>query len=103
MDGCERYVIKKVENNVFRFRVRRKMANNHNRTVYQRDDGSWVNKRNDADRASSVHETQKEAEQAAREMLKNQGGGELSIMGLDGKIRSKHTISPAKDPYPPKG
>jgi len=75
----------------------------NNRTVYQRNDGSWVNKRNDADRASSVHFTQKEAEQAAKKMLKNQGGGELTIKGRDGVIRSKDTIGPAKDPYPPKG
>ena len=74
---------------------------NKNRTVFRRD-GSWVNKRNDADKASSLHPTQKEAEQAAREMLKNQGGGELTTKGLNGKIRSKDTIAPAIDPNPPK-
>lgn len=73
------------------------------RVVFRREDGSWVNKRNDSDRASSVHNTQKEAEKAARQMLKNQGGGELVIKGLDGQIRSKDTIRPAEDPYPPKG
>ena len=73
------------------------------RTVFRRDDGAWVNKRNDADRASSLHGTQKEAEKAAKKMLKNQGGGELIIKGLDGQIRSKDTIGPAHDPYPPKG
>jgi hypothetical protein len=36
-------------------------------------------------------------------MLGNQGGGELSIKGRNGKIRDKKTISPGKDPYPPKG
>ena len=50
---------------------------NKNRTVYRRNDGTWVNKRNDSDRASSLHTTQKDAENAARDMLKNQGGGEL--------------------------
>jgi hypothetical protein len=44
----------------------------------------------------------KEAEQAAREMLTNQGGGELTTKGVDGKIRSKDTIAPGKDPNPPK-
>ena len=72
------------------------------RTVYRREDGIWANKRNDADKASSLHDTQKEAEDAAREMLGNQGGGELITKGLDGKIRSKDTISPGNDPYPPK-
>ena len=76
------------------------MANN-NRSVFRRD-GKWVNKRNDAEKASSVHDTQKAAEEAAREMLKNQGGGELTTMGENGKIRSKDTVAPAPDPNPPK-
>jgi len=75
---------------------------NKNRTVYRRNDRQWVNKRNDADKASSVHSTQKDAENAAKEMLKNQGGGELTIIGRDHRIRSKDTIAPASDPNPPK-
>ena len=39
---------------------------NKNRTVYRRNDGAWVNKRNDSDRASSVHTTQKDAENVTR-------------------------------------
>jgi hypothetical protein len=62
----------------------------------------WENKRNDADKASSLHRTQKEAEQAAKGMLKNQGGGELTTKAVNGKIRSKDTIAPGKDPNPPK-
>lgn len=72
-----------------------------NWTVSHRPDGSWANKRNGASRASSLHTNQREAEQAARAMLKNHGGGELTTQGLDGKFRSKDTISPAKDPNPP--
>lgn len=34
-------------------------------------------------------------------MLKKQGGGELSIHGRDGGIRSKNTVPPGNDPYPP--
>jgi hypothetical protein len=68
----------------------------------RRPDGTWENKRNDADRASTIHKTQKEAEDAAKGMLMNQGGGELTTKGVDGKIRSKDTIAPCKDPYPPK-
>ena len=49
-----------------------------------------------------MHSTQKAAEDAARQMLKNQGGGELTTKGLDGKIRSKDTITPGNDPNPPK-
>ena len=78
------------------------MSKDQDRTISKRPDGNWANKRNDADRASSLHTTQKEAEQAAREMLKNQGGGELITKGVNGKIRSKDTIPPGNDPNPPK-
>lgn len=77
------------------------MSKDRNRTVYRRGD-EWVNKRNDSNRASSVHRTQGEAEAAAREMLGNQGGGELTTMGRDGRIRSKDTIYPGNDPFPPR-
>jgi hypothetical protein len=72
------------------------------RTVFRRSDGSWVNKRDDASKASSLHDTQREAIAAAKEMLKHSGGGELKIKGEDGKIRSKDTIAPGRDPNPPK-
>ena len=78
------------------------MSKKQDRTVYKNDDGNWANKRNDSDRASSIHKTQREAEQAARQMLQNQGGGELTTMGRNGKIRSKDTIPPGNDPNPPK-
>ena len=78
------------------------MSKDRDRTVYKRDDGKWVNKRNDAGKASGVHDTQKEANDAARGMLKNQGGGELTTKGRDGKIRSKDTIPPGNDPLPPR-
>jgi hypothetical protein len=78
------------------------MSKGKDRMVYRRSDGKWVNKRNDASRASSLHNTQKQAENAARLNLRNQGGGELVTKGRDGKIRSKDTISPGNDPHPPK-
>ena len=78
------------------------MSKKQDRTVYKNDDGEWANKRNDASRASSVHKTQAAAEQAARQNLKNQGGGELTTKGRDGRIRSKDTIPPGNDPHPPK-
>jgi len=72
------------------------------RTVFRRDDGRWVNKRNDSNRASSLHNTQREAENAARKMLRHQGGGDLTTKGENGQIRSKDTIAPGNDPNPPK-
>lgn len=78
------------------------MSKGRDRTVSRRNDGIWENKRNDADRASSVHNTQKEAIDAARQNLRNQGGGELTTRAVSGKIRSKDTIAPGNDPNPPK-
>ena len=78
------------------------MPKDRDRTVYRTKDGDWANKRNDAGKASSVHDKQSEAEAAAKEMLRNQGGGELTTKGRDGKIRSKDTIAPGNDPNPPK-
>ena len=36
------------------------------------------------------------------EILRNAGGGERVTKGTDGKIRSKDTIPPARDPNPPR-
>ena len=73
----------------------------HDRTVSRRPDGTWADKKNGADRASSTHATQRDAIDAARDMLKN-SGGELKVKGEHGKIRSKDTIPPAHDPNPPR-
>lgn len=78
------------------------MSKPQDRTVSKRADGKWGNTRNDATRASTVHDTQKEAQDAAKRMLQNQGGGELTVKGVDGRIRSKDTIAPGNDPNPPK-
>ena len=78
------------------------MSKGKDRTVFQRDDGKWANKRNDADRAGSVRDTQRDAAKDAARMLKEQGGGELTIKGENGRIRSKDTIAPGNDPNPPR-
>jgi len=72
------------------------------RIVFRREDGQWVNERIGAERASSLHTTQSEAWDAAREMLQHEGGGELTVKGRDGKFVSKDTIAPGHDPCPPK-
>ncbi|HEV7930551.1 MAG TPA: DUF2188 domain-containing protein [Nitrosospira sp.] len=73
----------------------------NDRTVYQTDDGSWANKRDGSERPASLHSTQRDAADAAKQNLLNSGGGELKIMGLDGRIRSKDTIG-KPDPLPPR-
>jgi len=74
------------------------VSKGQDRTVYPRPDGLWANKRNDAGKASSLHETQREANEAAKQMLENQGGGERTTMGRGGRIVSKDTIPPGNDP-----
>lgn len=78
------------------------MSKGRDRTVFQRPDKKWANKRNDANRPSSTHDTQSAAEAQAKEQLAKQGGGELTIKGKDGRIRSKDTIPPGRDPFPPR-
>jgi hypothetical protein len=78
------------------------MSKNRDRTISRRADGTWENKRNDASRASSIHRTQANAIDAARGMLGNRGGGELTVKGRNGRIRSKDTIAPGNDPFPPR-
>ena len=51
-------------------------------------------------KASSVHETQKEAIGKARDTAKQQKT-ELLVHGKDGHIRARDSYG--KDPYPPKG
>jgi hypothetical protein len=79
------------------------MSKGRDRTIFRRNDGTWANKRNDATKPSSVHDTQLDAVNSARNILKNQGGGELTTKGVNGRIRSKDTIAPGNDPFPPRG
>lgn len=78
------------------------MTRGKDRTVSRRSDGTWANKLDGADRASSLHRTQKEAEAEARRQMNQPGqGGELKVKNEKGQIRSKDTIN-RPDPNPPK-
>lgn len=48
------------------------------------------------------HDTQEQAIDRAREIIGNDGGGELVIHDQRGRIRDKDTIAPAIDPFPPR-
>jgi hypothetical protein len=77
------------------------MGKSNNRTVFQKTDGTWVNKRNDAQRAGSQHTTQQAANNAARTMIQKSGGGELTTKGANrngARIVSKDTIGGGNDP-----
>lgn len=71
------------------------------RHVVPNPDGGWDVKKPGADRASSHHDTQAQAEDRAKEILGNLGGGEAVIHDRHGRIRDKDTVPPANDPNPP--
>ena len=62
----------------------------------------WAVKKGGADRASSVHRTQSEAERAAKETVRNLGGGEVRIQDRHGRWRDSDTVAPGNDPNPPR-
>lgn len=72
------------------------------RIVQQREDGRWEVKAPRADRASAIADTQSAAIDRARDILSNDGGGELTIKGQDGRIRDSDTVPPGNDPNPPR-
>jgi hypothetical protein len=73
----------------------------NNRHVVPRGDG-WAVQREGAGRASGLYGTQREAEDAARRMTHNTGGGEVVTHRPDGRIRDSDTVSPGNDPFPPR-
>ena len=74
------------------------MAKAKNIHVVPRNDG-WIIRKEGASRATSVHETQRDAVEAGREIARNQSS-ELVIHGRDGRIRDRDSYGP--DPLPPR-
>lgn len=77
------------------------MARNE-RHVTPHPDGGWQVRKPGSDRASDRTSTQDQAVDRAREILQNDGGGELVIHRPDGTIRDSDTVPPASDPFPPR-
>jgi hypothetical protein len=75
------------------------MMTRRNQHVVPHDDG-WAVRGAGSQRATSLHATQREAIEAARDIARNQGT-ELFVHGRDGRIRERD--SEGRDPYPPKG
>jgi uncharacterized protein YdaT len=61
---------------------------------------SWGVRGEGNERLTSIHDTQAEAIEAAREIARNQQS-ELVIHRRDGRIRDKDSYEP--DPFPPRG
>jgi Uncharacterized protein conserved in bacteria (DUF2188) len=79
------------------------MAGPNRRIVQHRGDGQWEVVKPGAERASAVVPTQADGIDRAREILGNDGGGELQVRGRDGRIRQQDTIPPGNDPRSSKG
>lgn len=78
------------------------MSDNNDRHVVPNSDGGWDVVKPNASRASSHHDTQADAQDRAREIVHNAGGGEVVTHGRDGRIRDSDTIAPGNDPFPPR-
>ncbi|KAA1378568.1 DUF2188 domain-containing protein [Aeromicrobium fastidiosum] len=76
------------------------MAKNKGVHITRRDDGRWNVIRDNAERASSVHDTQADATTAGRETARREST-ELYVHGRDGQIRDRDSYG--NDPYPPRG
>lgn len=77
------------------------MAKNQ-RFVVRHPEGGWAVKAPHAERASSRHTTQGEAESRAKEIVRQLGGGEVTIQDRHGRFRDSDTVQPGNDPCPPK-
>lgn len=73
------------------------------RIVQKRDDGNWEVRQPGSARASAIVDTQADGIGRAREILGNDGGGELQVRGLNGQIRSQDTVAPGNDPRSSEG
>lgn len=67
-------------------------------TFYQ--DGQWKNRKQGAQRASSVHDTKTSAQAEGRELAKARGVEHI-IKKMDGTIGARNSYG--NDPHPPKG
>ncbi len=74
------------------------MPMENNRHVVPNADGGWDVKAPGAKRSSSHHDTQRDAEQRAKEIVRNAGGGEVRIHDRKGRIRDSDTVAPGNDP-----
>lgn len=72
------------------------------RNVVPDPDGGWRIVKPGASRSSGHEATQAAAIERAKQIVRNQGGGEVRIHGRDGRIRDSDTVKPGNDPFPPR-
>ena len=74
----------------------------HRRIVVPHRDG-WQVRSSGGARASVVTHSKSEAVGRALEILRNLGGGELTVQDTAGRITDSDTVAAGDDPYPPVG
>ena len=79
------------------------MGTPNQRNVVPNPTGGWDVTKPGAGRSSGHFDTQQDAIDRGRDILGNNGGGELRIHRPDGRIRDNDTVPPGHDPFPPKG
>jgi len=78
------------------------MTNSNRRHVVPGKDGGWDIKKPGSTRSSENVPTQGEATKRAKEIVRNAGGGEVTIHRPNGQIRNSDTVKPGNDPFPPR-
>lgn len=71
------------------------MANYH--VSKDKETNKWNIQKEGGSKSSGSADTQKQAEQIAKQFAANSGGGEVRIHGLDGKIRDSDTVAPGNE------
>ena len=78
------------------------MSKKSDRHVVPSREGGWEVVTPGARRASSHRDTGEAAIDRAREIVRNEGGGEVVIHDRRNLIRDSDTVAPGRDPYPPR-
>ncbi len=68
-----------------------------NRWVVPNPDGGWDIKGENAERSSGHFGRKSDAVDRAREIIRNDGGGELRIQNQQGRIIDSDTIAPGRE------
>lgn len=79
------------------------MTRRNERHVVPNPNGGWDVRKPGSSRSSGHTDTQADAINRARGIVRNVGGGEVVIHRPDGRIRDSDTVAPGNDPFPPKG
>jgi hypothetical protein len=77
------------------------VGKSNSRHVVPNPKGGWDVKAPGSKRSSAHTDTQSQAEDRAKQIVRNAGGGEVRVHGRDGRIRDSDTVAPGTDPNPP--